>query len=153
MKPLILSAIVASLMCGSAYADWDPALEAREAAKRKAEQQESARKQAEAGRMRDAANQKAMRGMLGKEAEGKTDAEVAKLYQQRMAGYQKQAAAASASAPGVAAQMKKADAETRPQRDAQMKSMTGKSVSELEKMSDKELENFARDMEKKFGSK
>jgi hypothetical protein len=68
-----------------------------------------------------------------------------------MAEYQRQGAAAAASGATMARQLQKLDADTRPQRDAQMKGMTGKSISELEKMSDKDLEAFSREMEKKFG--
>ena len=55
------------------------------------------------------------------------------------------------SAIPLSGRSQKLDPNTRSQRDAQMKSMTGKSVTDLEKMNDKELEAFTRDMEKKYG--
>lgn len=153
MKKLLLLALITSLFSIHAHADWDAAAEAREDAKRKAAQQQEARKKAEVDRMLRDANLKAMRGQLGKEASGKSDAEVDALYKRRMAEYQRQGVAASASAATMARQMQKLDADTRPQRDAQMKGMTGKSISDLEKMSDKEMEAFSREMERRFGAK
>ena len=151
MKKILLFTLLTSLFSLHAHADWDAAAEAREDAKRKAAQQQEARKKAEVDKMLREANVKAMRGQMGKEAVGKSDAEVEKLYRQRMAEYQRQGAAAAASGATMARQLQKLDADTRPQRDAQMKGMTGKSISELEKMSDKDLEAFSREMEKKFG--
>ena len=55
------------------------------------------------------------------------------------------------SGNALSGRSQKLDPNTRSQRDAQMKSMTGKSVTDLEKMNDKELEAFTRDMEKKYG--
>lgn len=151
MKKFIAFIILAGLLAAPAYADWDPALEAREAAERKAGQQRAARQKAEHDKMIRDASAKAYRDALGKEAVGKSDAEVVRMYKQREADAVKQAAIGSKSGYATSAQSPKLDANTRVQHDAQMKSMTGKSVSDLEKMNDKELEAFASAMEKKYG--
>lgn len=153
MRKLILLALFAGFLSANARADWDPVMEAREEAKRKTAQQEDARRKAAADKMVRDANMKGMRQQLGKEAAGKSDAEVERLYKQQMAAYQKQGAAAAASGAVMERDLKKLDAGTRAQRDAQMKGMTGKSVTELNNMTDQELEAFSRDMEKKFGVK
>ena len=49
------------------------------------------------------------------------------------------------------AKAKAATAARRPQDDAAMKSMTGKSLSDLEKMSEAERQAFAKEMERKYG--
>ena len=130
---------------------WDPALEAREAAERKAGQQRAAKQRAEHDKMIKDASANAYRQALGKEAVGKSDAEVEHIYKQRGADALKQAAAFSASGNAPSGQSRKLDTSTRSQHDAQMKGMTGKSVTELEKINDKEREAFAREMEKKYG--
>jgi hypothetical protein len=42
---------------------------------------------------------------------------------------------------------------SQPQNDAALKSVTGKSMKDLEKMSDAELEALSKDLEKKYGAK
>lgn len=143
--------LLLSLNVRPARADWDAALEAREAAQRKAEQQQAAKKKAENEKLMRDAGAKAYREALGKEAVGKSDAEVERIYKQRQADAVKQARAVSASGYATSGEMNKLDTDTRSRRDAQMKSMTGKSVTELEKMNDQQREAFARDMEKKYG--
>ena len=151
VKKLIVFTILAGLFSANVYADWDPALEAREAAGRKAEQQRAAKKATEYDKMIREGSVKAYRKELGKDAVGRTDAEVERIYKQREADILKQAAAFSSSGNAMASQSQKLDPNTRSQRDAQAKSMTGKSVTELERMNSKELEAFTRDMEKKYG--
>ena len=90
MKRLALAA--ALLACATAaLADYDPKLEAQEAAQRKAAAAEKAKRDAEVKKTKGDAEQKMMRGMLGKEAEGKSDAEVKVLYDAKMGAYMKQA--------------------------------------------------------------
>lgn len=153
MKKFLLIVALSILPSCNAYADYDAALEAREAAQKKAEQEKIAREKAKVDKLVYDANLQGMRQQLGKDAAGKSDAEVQKLYKQRMDAYRKQAAAAAANGAKMERDVKKLDADTRPERDKQMKAMTGKSVTELHNMSDKELEAYARDMEKKFGVK
>ncbi len=151
MKKLILFSLFAGLLSANTFADWDPALEAREAAERKAEQQREAKKKAEYTKMIREGSVKAYRKELGRDAVGKSDAEVERIYKQREADILKQAAAFTSKGNAMSGQSQKLDPNTRSQHDAQMKGMTGKSVTDLEKMNDKELEAFARDMEKKYG--
>ena len=151
MKKLIVFTLFAGLLSANALADWDPALEAREAAERKAEQQRVAKQKAEHAKMIREASAAAYRKELGKDAVGKSDAEVERIYRQRQDDVLKQAAAFTSKGNSMPGQSQKLDPNTRAQHDAQMKGMTGKSVTDLEKMNEKELEAFARDMEKKYG--
>ena len=139
-------AFTALIACTAVHADYDAKMEAQEAAQRKAAAAAEAKKKADHQKMMDAANQKGMRAALGKEAEGKSDAEVKKLYDAKMAGYQADAKKVqSGAAPtGVpASDMAKGD--------AHMKSMTGKSMADIQKMSPAEQEAFAKQMEKQYG--
>ncbi len=151
MKKLILFAFLAALISANVHADWDAALEAREAAERKTEQQRAARQKAEHDKMIRDASAKFHREALGKEAIGKSDAEVERIYKKRESDAVKLAAAVSKSGYAMSSQMPQLDANTRSQGDAQMKGMTGKSMTDLSKMNEKELEVFAREMEKKYG--
>jgi len=139
-------ALAALLACTAVHADYDAKMEAQEAAQRKAAAAAEAKKKAEAKKQMDAAEQKMMRGTLGKEADGKSDAQVKKLYDAKMAGYQDQAKKAKAGiAPAGVPQsdMDKAN--------MQMKSMTGKSMQDMQKMTPAEQEAFSRQMEKQYG--
>ena len=60
MKKFLLFALLTSLFSLHAHADWDAAAEAREDAKRKAAQQQEARKKAEVDKMLREANVKAI---------------------------------------------------------------------------------------------
>jgi hypothetical protein len=91
MKPRSMLAIALMLAAGAASADYDAKGEAKEAAQRKAAQEAQAKKNAEAQKRKSDSEQQMMRGMLGKEAEGKTDAQVKVLYDARMGDYMKQA--------------------------------------------------------------
>ena len=62
------------------HADWDPAQEAREADERKAGQQRVAKHKAEHDKMIRESSAKAYRNELGKDAAGKSDAEVGRIY-------------------------------------------------------------------------
>lgn len=139
MKKIVLLIIVACLFSLNVHADWDPVLEAREAAERKAEKQRAATQKAKHDKMLHDANQKYMREALGKDAVGKSDVEVERLHKQRTAEKQRKDAAASAAAQKEA--------------DPHFKSMTGKSIRDVEKMSDKEREAFAKALEKSYGVK
>lgn len=152
MKRTILFALIASVVSLNVYADWDPEMEARDAARRKAEQQRAAKQKAENEKALREARQKAMRQYLGKDANGKSDADVERIYSQRQAAAVKQAAnvdaalKASASQPG-----RRGNASEFEQGDAAMKAMYGKSVGDIANMSEKEREAFVRNMEKQYG--
>jgi hypothetical protein len=139
---LVITALLAA-MAAPAWADYDAAGEAREAAARKAEQQEQARRKAEINRQRAEAEQKMMRGSLGAEAQGKSDAEVKRIYDARMKGYLDQAKKAESAGATSGSDMDRAN--------AQMKAVTGKSMQDVAKMSPAEQEAFAKQMEKQHG--
>ena len=149
MKTLAPLLALALFCTAPAFADWDPALEAREQAKREAEIAKDRERQLEADRMKgeaqakmDAATVQAKRDHVGAAAKGKSDAEVNALYDAKVktdtaAGLEahKRATAAMSSGEGAAA----------------LKQVTGKSMADLENMSDAELEAMAEEMQRKYG--
>jgi len=139
-------AIAALLACTAVHADYDAKMEAQEAAQRKAAAAAEAKRKADAQKQMDAAQQKMMRGTLGKEAEGKSDAEVKRIYDAKMAGYQ--AEAKKVQGGGTPTGVPASDMA---RSNAQMKSMTGKSMQDIQKMTPAEQEAFARQMEKQYG--
>ena len=139
-------ALAALLACTGVHADYDAKMEAQEAVQRKAAAAAEAKRKAEAQKQMGAAQQQMMRGTLGKEAEGKSDAEVKALYDRKMAGYQSDAKKAQAGiAPTGVPQgdMDKAN--------ASMKGMTGKSMQDIQKMTPAEQAAFSKQMEKQYG--
>ena len=140
MKKLILLAVFCGIFSLNVHADWDAAGEAREAAQRKAEQQKSAREKAKQEKTMRDAKVKALRAELGKDAIGKSDAEVERIYQSRLDNGQKQAAAFTASPMGK--QMKNLEKATPAQQEAQMKAMMGNDPAA-----------FAKEMERQYGGK
>ena len=90
MQRALLFSVVLTLVTPLAHADWDAALEAKEAAAREAEAQKQAAQAAEVQRLQAAAMSKfeaeqtqSMRQSLGAAAQGKSDAEVKALYEAR----------------------------------------------------------------------
>ena len=151
MKKLILLAIVIALLSANVRADWDPEGEARDAAQRKAEQQRAASQRAETDKRIREATQKNMRAYLGKDAIGKSDADVERVYKQRKAEALKQAAKVEAAVSASERQPKKrSDPAGMEQGAAAMKAMYGKSVGEIGNMSEKEREAFFKELEKKY---
>jgi hypothetical protein len=149
-RPLAVFALLATL-AAPALADYDAEMERREAAQREAEQKEQQRRQAEMEAKRNATELHAMRQFLGAEAEGRSDAEVRQLYDARTEAYKRQAEAAAAAAP-TAAELEKRERDTRAERDDAVRQMTGKSLEELENMTDEEAEALQRELEKKYGA-
>ena len=135
-----------------ARADYDPVLEAQEEAKRKAAAAASARQKAENDAKVRALTLESQRNFLGAEGKGLSDAEVGPAYDRKMAKMRADSVANQHEAMAMMAQAQKEEAATRDQRNAAMKQMTGKSANDLMKMSDKELEAFAAEMEKKYGA-
>ena len=138
-----------SLLALPARADWDAKLEAEEQAKREAAAREERARKAEADAAMTAARAKARaaimadkRKTLGAAANGKSDADVNRLYDAHIAA--KTAEANAAIAEGQKALSSGAGA-------AALKSVTGHSMQELQSMSDEDLEALAAEMEKKFG--
>lgn len=141
--------LLAALGATPAWADWDAAGEAREAAARKAEAARSAQQKAEGDRVRREAEMKAARGYLGPAAQGKSDAEVKRMYDEKMGVIQR----AGKGDAAARTQLQGLTPEQAAQMDATMKGATGKTLSEMNRMSDKEMDAFTRDMQKKSGAK
>jgi hypothetical protein len=142
-------AFVLLALASPVLADYDPELERQEAAQREAAQKEQARRNAEAKRIRGDAELRMMREFVGADAAGKSDAEVRRLYEARVKANEQAARAAAASAPTAAeAEKMQRDAEAG---TATVEEMTGKSIEELENMSDEEAEALQRELEKKYG--
>jgi hypothetical protein len=146
LKTRTLLAVLATIACTAAHADYDAKMEAQEAAQRKAAAAEKAKRDAAAQAQKSAAEQKMMRGTLGKEAEGKSDAEVKVLYDRKMAGYMNDAKKAQAGVAPTGVRQSDMD-----KANASMKGMTGKSMQDIQKMSPAEQEAFAKQMEKQYG--
>jgi len=139
-------AVAALLACTIVRADYDAKMEAQEAAQRKAAAAAEAKRKADAQKQFDAAQQKGMRQALGKEAEGKSDAEVKKIYDAKIAGYK--AEAKKVQGGGTPTGVPESDMA---KGNAQVKSMTGKSMQDIQKMTPAEQEAFAKQMEKQYG--
>ena len=133
-----------------AIADWDPSEEARYEAERKAAEQAGQERQRELQKIQDEAKAKyaaqvmqEKRKTLGAAADGKSDAEVLILYDAKIAediatANQHAAEAREALSSGQGA--------------AAVKQVTGKTLEELENMTDEEAEALGREMEKKYGN-
>lgn len=150
MKKLLAATILSLLAVSpAAQADWDPELEAQEQRERDAAAREQAARDAAAAKMRREYEAKAhaeqmaeKRKYLGAEANGKSEAEVNRLYDAKQAA-------------------KKAEAEQQwnegmrqvnsPQARASTQAVTGYTLEEMSNMSDAELEALTREMEKKYG--
>ncbi|WP_445367891.1 hypothetical protein ACH5Y9_24285 [Methylomonas sp. BW4-1] len=130
-------------------ADWDPELEAQEQAQREATQRAEQAREREAQKMVDEANAKGNREMmdskrknLGAAAKGKSDAEVNRLYDAKIKQTTDEANRLAQEARSALSQGQGA---------AAVKQVTGKSLQELENMSDEEAEALSRELEKKYG--
>ena len=147
MKRLFLIAFLAGMTLAPAWADYDAAGEAREAAQRKAEQQEAARQKAAVERRKADANMKYQREFVGADGKGKSDAEVTRLYKQKMAVMNRQAAEGARMTQGLG----KAAPGSQEERDAMARGVTGKSTAEFMNMSPQEADALAREMQRKYG--
>ncbi len=147
MKRISLIAFLAVMAVAPAWADYDAAGEAREAAQRKAEQQEAARQKAAVERRKADANMKYQRGVVGAAAQGKSDAEVTRLYNQKMAVMNRQAAEGVRMGQGIG----KAPPGSQEERDAMARGATGKSTAELMNMSPEQADALTREMQRKYG--
>lgn len=132
-----------------AWADWDPELEAREQAERAAAQRVEQEKQREMQKIRSEAKAKAnkanmdsKRQTVGAAANGKSDAEVNRLYDAKIKQTTEEANRVAQEARSALSQGQGA---------AAVKRVTGKTLQELENMSDEEADALAREMEKKYG--
>lgn len=149
-----LIVIVLALLTGApAFADMDLELEKREQAARDAAKQAEQAKQREMQRLKKEAEVKANAAMnahmmdtkrkaLGAAASGKSDAEVNRLYDAKLKSDMERAGQAAESSRNALSHGQGADA---------LKQVTGKSLKEMENMSDEEAEALIRDMEKTYG--
>ncbi len=156
MRRLVILATFALLVgshpVATVRADYDPALEAQEAAARQARAAAEARQKAAANAQMAAAKDKAYRQALGAEANGLSGAELERAYNAKMARDQKAAIANQAEAMKMFHQGQQQYAGSKEKTDAAMKQAFGKSVGELQNMSDEELEAFSQQLEKQFGA-
>lgn len=146
MRLIVLT--LAMFTSAAAWADYDAAGEAKEKAERDAAARAQQAKQLEMQKMRDDAQAKYdkqvmdnKRKTLGAAAQGKSDAEVSKLYDAKV---KKDTDAANRAADDAKRTMNS------PQGEAAMKSATGKSMKELQNMSPAEQEAWSKEMEKKY---
>lgn len=130
-------------------ADWDPEAEAQYEAERAAETRAEQERQRAADKQLNEARAKAnkaaldsKRETLGAAAAGKSDAEVSKLYDAKIK---------RDTEAGQAAAKAGREALSQGQGAAALHQVTGKSLSELENMSDAEAEALQREMERKYG--
>jgi len=160
MLRIFISLLLSSLVALNAAADWDPALEAEEAAKRAAGQRAAEMQRQKAEEMKQQALAKAhatkiadYRKQLGAEADGRSDAEVERLYQAKVQSKAKEVASVLAEAERAMANAPKTPAQKVDMKEleADTKAATGKSFSDLSKMSDAELEALSKEMEEKYG--
>jgi len=142
MRLRAILAALAILASAAAWADYDPALEAQEKAQRDAAQKAARENQQKMQKMKDDAaaqyNKELMaskRKTLGAAAQGKSDAEVDKLYAAKIKSDSDAANRALSSGQG-------ADA---------LKQSTGKSMKEIQNMSPAELDAMSKELEKKYG--
>lgn len=146
MKSIAASVLFALLVSTNLQADWDPELEKQEAAERAANQKAQAKQEAEVEALRTAA----MRQALGEEASGMSDDQVRQRYRERFDANAVKSDANSAR-PQANQDIQRAIAPNKAQIDAASKAMTGKTVEEMQNMSEAELEAMARELEKKYG--
>ncbi|MEQ1887972.1 MAG: hypothetical protein ABL951_02190 [Alphaproteobacteria bacterium] len=142
--------VLTVLMCAPVLADWDPVAEARYEAERKASQQAEEARQREMQAEKDKAQaaydnqmQAHKREYLGAGGEGKSGAELDALYDAKIkrdteSGMQAAEAARKSLGSGNGA--------------AAVKQVTGKTMQELENMTDEEAEALEREMLKKYGN-
>lgn len=149
---LVLS-ICTLMTAGTAFADMDLELEKREQAAREAAKQAEQAKQQEMQRLKKEAETKANAAMnqqmmdtkrkaLGAAANGKSDAEVNRLYDAKLKGDMERAGRTVESSRNALSHGQGADA---------LKQVTGKSLKDMENMSDAEAEALIREMEKQYG--
>lgn len=157
-SPTLLIGLVAlaALAPLAAHADGDKAEYERYEAKKRANA--AAAKQAEADRKARAAKAEVQgeRLYLGKAAEGRSDAEVHALYQQKVADAKAQSAAMQKALPGMVAgaeaqRQRMDDPAFKARAEAGARLAGGKSVADLAKLSDADLQKLQAELEKKQG--
>ena len=152
MRQIVIVFLISILtLSGICRADYDAAMEARETAQRQAAQAEAAKQKAKADAMGRAAQLKAERAYIGAAAAGKTDAEVHQLYAAKVKVDQVRAINMAQNAKQLQAENLKIAEDTKQQREAGVKNITGRSLDEISRMSDSELDAMANELQKKYG--
>jgi len=150
MQRYFFTILISILSSVHALADGDAAQDARDLAQERAQQEAAQREKAQQeqqfqtmqNEMNAKYNKEAMdskRKMLGSAATGKSDAEVNDLYDAKI----KEGTQTTQNARKALSEGQGADA---------VKQVTGKSMEELENMSDEEAEAFSKAMEEKYGN-
>lgn len=153
MKRLLISLTLCLYGLNSlAFADYDAAGEAKADAARAAAKVEQAKRESQMNSIKHDAEMKAQRGFLGADSVGKSDADVQRLYNARIQGFQANAMKMANENQATTKKLMKQEADTRGQRDEAMKAMTGKSINEISNMSEADLDKLANDLEKKYGN-
>ena len=156
---MVRTALVAASVggfAGTAWADGDRAEALRLQAQQKA-RAEAAQRQATEHRAKVAkAEIETQRKLLGKPAEGKSDAEVKAMWDRRNADARAQGAAVQAAMSGMVAksqaqQQRLNDPKARADADAGARMMGARSMQDLMNMSEDELKKLQADFEKKHG--
>lgn len=156
MKRFLALVLLALLSGAPALADWDPVEEARRQAERDAEKRKEDAQRREIQKQHDELKAKYEREVLadkrkslGAAAAGKSDAEVARLYDEKIKNDTEAANKAAAEArkalgPDMGAAKIKQGATVAEQ-------MTGKTIEELGNMTEEEAAALEREMMKKYG--
>lgn len=149
MKRRLYTLIIACILVlpQISVADWDPVLEAQEEQKRQIAAQEQAKRDAQAKAMVRRAEIEGKRKAMGSAAVGKSDDEIDKAYADYMAKAQRDSVKAMQKGMEAA----KIAETNREKSDQALKTVTGKSMSDLQNMSEDELEALAKEMERKYG--
>ncbi|MCY7389333.1 MAG: hypothetical protein LH481_14975 [Burkholderiales bacterium] len=156
MKKTLLLAIFVGLFSIGVHADYDPLDDPNSPQFKKAaaaEQARAAKKKAETDEKIRVARVQALRNDMGKDAIGKSDAEVEAIYNAGINDAKRIAAGVNAASAGTARQTKKSGASEQQQAEAMMKALTGSNSADVANMSPKERDAFAKEMEKKYGGK
>lgn len=141
--------VLALCVASPVAADWDPEQEAIEEAERAEAERARRENELETQRQRDAMQAEtervqlqARRDHLGAAADGKSDSEVNALYDAKIK---------SDTAEAYRAAEQARNAMQTPEGAAAIKQVTGKTLEQLENMTEQEAEALARELEQKYG--
>jgi hypothetical protein len=141
--------ILGLALAAPAHADYDPELEAQERAEAEAYRREQQAREREVMQAHAEAQRKAQQALmqdkrrrLGAAAQGKSDAEVERLYNEKVAADTAKARAGVAEATRA---VHSAEGQ------AAMKAMAGHTMAEMQNMSDEELDAMAKELEQQYG--
>jgi hypothetical protein len=145
----LIRPLLALFVATPVAADWDPEQEAIEEAERAEAERTRQENERETQRLHDAMKAEservqlqARRDHLGAAADGKSDSEVSALYDAKIK---------SDTAEAYRAAEQARNALQSPEGAAAIKQVTGKTLEQLENMTDEEAEALARELEQKYG--